>query len=500
MSTAAAVTNDRALPHITGDRKMLVGGDWVDSASGETFPVYDPTSGEVIAQAQAGGAEDVDRAVAAARKAFDEGPWTGLTPYERARRIERLADLIEENAQAFAEIDSLDTGKPIGEMHYFDIPFSLHMLRYFSGWTTKIHGETIPISYPVAQEGQRFHAYTVREPIGVVGQIIPWNFPLMMAIKKMAPALTAGCTMVLKPAEQTPLSVSLLGELVLEADIPEGVFNFVTGLGETAGAALASHPDVDKIAFTGSSEVGKLIVKAAAGNLKRVSLELGGKSPNIVFDDANLAKAVTNASIAIFGNQGESCIAGSRLYVQKPVFDEVVGAIADRAKTMKVGPGLDPTSEMGPLVSQEHLERVTGYLESGVAEGAEALVGGERIGDRGYFVEPTVMVNAGAEMRITREEIFGPVLTAIPFETEEEVVAAANDSPFGLGAAVWTNDLSRAHTMAAQIKSGHVWLNCYQATDAALPFGGYKQSGWGRETCRENVEDYTEVKTVVAEL
>jgi phenylacetaldehyde dehydrogenase len=422
-----------------------------------------------------------------------------MTPQERGKAIWRLADLVEAHLEDFSQIDSLDNGKPINEMRFFDVPFTVDMLRYFAGWPTKLTGETIPISYP-ASFGGAFHSYTLRQPVGVVGAITPWNLPLLMVVKKLAPALASGCTIVIKPAEQTPLSMGLLARLSLEAGIPEGVVNFVTGFGEEAGAALVSHPGVDKISFTGSSETGKLIARSATDTLKRVSLELGGKSPNIVFADADPAAAIQGACDAIFACQGESCIAGSRLYVQAPLFDEILEGVTRRAKELKLGPGLDSSTQMGPLVSDEQLERVTGYIELGREEGAEIVTGGSRRGDTGYFVEPTVLVNATGEMRVTREEIFGPVLTVLPFDDEAQVLAAANDTRFGLAAAVWTADIARAHRMAATLESGQVWINCYQACDSALPFGGFKESGWGRETCKETLDEYTELKTVVVSL
>src|SRR5262249_40453805 len=433
-------------------RQMLINGRWVNAASGKTFPSYNPASGEVLAQVSEGDREDIDRAVKAARQAFENGPWRRMTASERGRLIWKLAALLEQHTEEFGYLESLDNGKPLAIAKAADVPLAVDLLRYMAGWATKIEGNTIPISVPYTP-GAKYLAYTLREPVGVVGQIIPWNFPLLMAAWKLGPALATGCTVVLKPAEQTPLSALRLGELIQEAGFPEGVVNIVPGYGETAGAALAAHPDVDKVAFTGSTEVGKLIVHAAAGNLKKVSLELGGKSPNVVFKDADLDTAIPGSASAIFFNHGQCCCAGSRLYVEKPVFDRVVEGIAAEAKKINVGSGLDPDTVMGPLVSEEQLNRVCNYLESGFSEGAKAVVGGHKKGDKGYFVEPTVLVNANEDMKVVREEIFGPVVAAMPFDDPEEILPRANNSDYGLAAAVWTRDISKAHRMAESLRA-----------------------------------------------
>jgi len=494
-----AQVDPRVASFIEKPRKMLINGSWVDAVSGKTFPTYDPSTGEVLATIAEGDRADIDLAVKAARKAFDDGRWRKLTASERGRLIWKLADLIEAHADEFAYLESLDNGKPLKVARAADVPLAVDLFRYMAGWATKIEGNTIPLSVPYTP-GAKYLSYTLREPVGVVGQIIPWNFPLLMAAWKLGPALASGCTIVLKPAEQTPLSALRLGELIMEAGFPEGVVNIVPGYGETAGAALASHDNVDKVAFTGSTEVGKNIVHAATGNLKRVSLELGGKSPNVVFKDADMEVAIPGAASSIFFNHGQCCCAGSRLYVEKAVFDQVVDGVAEQAKKIKVGPGLDAATQMGPLVSVEQLDRVCSYLESGFSQGAKALAGGQKSGDKGYFVEPTVLVNTSEDMKVVQEEIFGPVVAAMPFSDPEELVPRANDNVYGLAAGVWTRDISKAHRMAEQLQAGTVWINCYNIFDAALPFGGYKQSGWGREMGHEVLNNYTQTKAVCARL
>jgi phenylacetaldehyde dehydrogenase len=462
------------------------------------FDVQDPATEMLLASVADGDAADIDAAVRAARKAL-KGPWGRMSPSVRGRIIHRIGDLILEHLDELAQLESLDNGKPFSVARAADVPLSADMFHYMSGWATKIEGKHIAISN-LAAPGE-YLSFTRPEPIGVVGQIIPWNFPLLMAAWKLAPALATGCTIVLKVAEETPLSALRLGELLLEAGLPDGVVNIVPGFGETAGAALAAHPGVDKVAFTGSTEVGRLIVQAASRDLKKVSLELGGKSPNIILDDADIDEAVAGATAGIFFNHGQCCNAGSRLFVQEKIFDRVVSGIAANAEKIKLGSGLDPQTEMGPLVSEVQYGRVTGYLKAGMEEGARALTGGSALGGHGFFVKPTVLVDTRPDMKVVREEIFGPVLVATPFkEADDSLIAAANDTIYGLAAGVWTRDIGKANQIANSLKAGTVWINCYHVFDAALPFGGYKQSGWGREMGQAVLSNYLETKAITSRI
>jgi phenylacetaldehyde dehydrogenase len=477
--------------------QMMIGGRWVDAASGRTLDSVDPATEELLATVPQAGTEDVHRAVAAARAAFNaDSPWRRMSPSLRGRVLHRIGDLVLEFADELALLESLDNGKPVRVARSADLPLAADLFHYMAGHCTKTEGDTIPMS--LAEPG-RYLSFTAREPVGVVAQIISWNFPLLMAAWKLGPALAAGCTVILKPAEQTPLTALRLGELCQQAGLPDGVLSILTGYGDV-GAALAAHPGVDKVAFTGSAEVGRQIVRAAAGNLKKVSLELGGKSPNIVYADADLDRAVAGSAEAIFFNAGECCVAGSRLFVQRPVFDEVLAGIKARAGQIEIGPGTEPGTEMGPLVSRAQYERVTGYIAGGLAEGAKVVSGGKRHGKRGYFVQPTVLTGTTPRMRVEREEIFGPVVVAVPFDTPEEVTMRANDTQYGLGAGIFTRDLAKAMRTANLLRAGTVYINTWNVFDAALPFGGYKQSGWGRELGHEALRSYLETKTIIADI
>lgn len=473
--------------------QLLIDGKWVDAISGKTFSTINPATEEVIAEVAEGDAADIDLAVKAARKAFESGPWSKMDARDRGRLIYRLADLIEENIEELAALESLDNGKPIRDSRAADLPLVIDCLRYYAGWADKIEGTTIPI------RGNHF-CYTRREPLGVAGQIIPWNFPLLMVAWKWAPALTAGCTIVMKPAEQTPLSCLRLAELALEAGIPPGVINVVPGYGPTAGAALVKHPDVDKIAFTGEDATAKIIMADAAATLKRLTFELGGKSPNVVFADCDLDAAVAGAEFGLFFNQGQCCCAGSRLFVEESVHEEFVAKIVAKAAARKLGDPLNPETTQGPQVDRAQMEKILSYIQKGTDAGAKCVTGGSRFGSKGYFVEPTVFDHVTDEMSIATDEIFGPVLSILPFKNVEEVVARANNTHFGLAAAVWTSDVKKAHLMASRIKAGTVWVNCYDVFDAAAPFGGFKRSGIGRELGAAGLASYTELKTVTMNL
>jgi aldehyde dehydrogenase (NAD+) len=490
-TTAPAVHEDRVLHTPT---QLLIGDQWVPSESGKTFPTYNPATGEKIAEIAEADNADVDKAVKVAREALERGPWRKTPASERGRLLNRLADLIEEHADQLATLETLDNGMPLSVARNVAIPLTLGQFRYFAGWADKNQGKTIPIN------GDYF-CYTRHEPVGVVGQITPWNFPLLMYGMKLGPALATGNTVVLKPAEQTPLTALRIGELVQEAGFPSGVVNILAGYGPTAGAAIANHMDIDKVAFTGSAEVGRLILQASGrSNLKRVSLELGGKSPNIVFADADMEQAIEGCHFGLFFNQGQVCCAGSRLFVEDKVYDEFVEKSVARAARRTVGNPFDPAIEQGPQIDRTQFDKVMSYIDAGKREGADLLVGGKAVGDDGLFIEPTVFANVQDEMKIAREEIFGPVMSIIKFRNLDEVIERANHTTYGLAAAVWTRDIGKAHAIANNVKAGTVWVNCFDVFDAAAPFGGFKQSGIGREMGEYALQQYTEVKTVTIKL
>ncbi|WHY93916.1 aldehyde dehydrogenase family protein [Neobacillus cucumis] len=477
---------------LKGIKRLYINGEFVESFSSKKFETYNPATGEVLATVYEAGREDINLAVKAAKTAFELGPWSKMSAAERARLIYKLADLIEEHQEELAQLDTIDNGKPIHETRAVDLPGTIEQFRYFAGWATKVMGQTIPVSGP-------FLNYTRHEPVGVVGQIIPWNYPINMVSWKVAPALAAGCTIVLKPAEQTPLSALYFADLVEKAGFPPGVINIVPGFGAIAGNAIVEHPDVNKISFTGSTAIGKQIMKKAADTMKRLTLELGGKSPNIILPDADLSKAIPGVFNGIMFNQGEVCSAGSRVYVHRNQFDEVVTGMVELAKKVKLGNGLEEETSMGPLVSKRQQERVFEYINTGIQEGAKVVSGGGK-SDIGYFIEPTIFVNVEENMTIAKEEIFGPVVVVMAYDTVEEVIERANNSPYGLGAGVWTENVKTAHKIAGQLKSGSVWINCYDAIDPASPFGGYKQSGFGRDLSAYALESYTEIKSVWVNL
>lgn len=495
-----AVTNilSSVYKFLKNQKNLLINGKWVEPSSGEYAPSINPATGEVLTYIALGNEEDVNQAVSAASRALEEGEWSKMSPADRGKLLWRIADLIEHYGDELAQLETLDNGKPISISGPGDVMASANAFRYFAGWPTKLRGETNPVS------NGSYLNYTLREPVGVVGQIIPWNYPLMMAAWKLAPALAAGTTVVLKPAESTSLSALRLGEIFLEAGVPNGVVNIITGYGRVVGTAMSNHPKISKLAFTGSTEVGRKIMEAGASNIKRVSLELGGKSPNIIFEDADLDAAAAGASEGIFYNMGQDCTSGSRVFVQKSIYQDVVARIAKYANNLVIGNGLDPAVNMGPIVSKQQLQTVSSYVEIGLKEGASLVAGGKQLTEGAYklgsFYTPTVFADVKNEMRIAQEEIFGPVVSIIPFDTVEDVIEQANDSIYGLGAGIWTRDIGRAHGVARAIKSGMVWINSYGAVDPAAPFGGYKMSGYGREMGEYAMELYTEVKSVWVKL
>tara|TARA_R110001599_G_C12270264_1_gene661359 strand:+ start:2051 stop:3553 length:1503 start_codon:yes stop_codon:yes gene_type:complete len=499
MKNDLALLGAESKKFVFAEHGMMIGGASTQASDGGTIPVFDPSSGDQIAVVPEGTVEDVDRAVKAARKAFEDTSWAGLKPAARERLILKLALALEEHAQEFSEIESLNSGRLIMNTRLFDVDLSVDCLRYMAGWATKLHGKTIPVSVPYAPD-MDFFAYTTREPVGVVAAITPWNVPLGQAIWKIAPVLAAGCTVVLKPAENTPLTALRFALLAKEIGIPDGVINVVTGYGAVAGAALVSHPDVNKISFTGSTDTGRIIGIEAARNFKKCSLELGGKSPVIILDDADLSQAIPGAAQAILGNHGQNCCAGSRLFVQESIYEEVLAGVAKIVESVKLGPGLDPSSEMGPLVSATQQERVLGYIRSGVEEGAEVVVGNSAIDHPGFYVKPTVLANVTRDMKAVREEIFGPVLSVASFKDTEEAIAKANDTVFGLGASVWTKNIDKVHRMIPRLKVGITWVNTHNVLDIAAPFGGIKNSGIGCELSEEAILQHTNIKSTIVNV
>ncbi len=473
--------------------QLFIDGQWTPAKSGKTFTTVNPATEDVIAQVAEGDAADVEAAVDAARRAFDDGPWPRMDARERGRLMLRLCELIEEEIDELAALEALDNGKPVSDARHGDIPLALDALRYYAGWADKIHGQTIPIS-------GNYFCYTRREPVGVAGQIIPWNFPILMVAWKWGPALAAGCTIVMKPAEQTPLTCLRLARLAQKAGIPDGVINVVPGFGPTAGAAIVKHPGIDKVAFTGSGETAQIIMRQAADSLKRLTFELGGKSPNIVFADADLEAAAVGTHVGIYLNQGQCCCAGSRLFVEDAIHGDFVERVVAMSRQRKVGDPFDPATQQGPQVDKAQFDKIMGYIEAGKQSGATCATGGKRVGDRGFFIEPTVFTNVTDEMAIAREEIFGPVLSVLKFSDADELVRRANATNFGLAAAVWTRDIARAHDVARKLRAGTVWINCYDVFDAAAPFGGFKQSGFGRELGERGLDPYLETKTVTVSL